>query len=86
MIVPPNVRTQRRLFLPDRERGGEGKQDARILLHLFYHRRRGKICSQLRLICLVLKASSSHGLTPPLDERGEKEKGRDAKRRLVYQA
>lgn len=83
MIVPPNVRTQRRLFLPDRERGGEGRQYARILPHLFSRRKRGQICSQLGLICAELRASSSsiiissssYGLTAPLDERGrEREK------------
>lgn len=37
MIVPPNVRTQRRLLLP--ERGGEGRQYARVLLHLLCHHR-----------------------------------------------
>lgn len=54
---------------------GEGRRDARVLLHLLSHRRRGQI-SQLRLIGAVLKANSSYGLTATLEEGGEK--GRDA--------
>lgn len=79
MIVPLNVRTQRRLFLPGWERGGwEKRQHARVRLRLS-HRIWGQISSQLILLCT---AQGKQQWTDERQTHREKERqgGRERKR------